>query len=578
MLENTRTFEYIAATVPYDGAKAYGRYNSKNKLHATSATNAMLTEPNPLRVAALLAVLACMATGCATTGQLSDSESVASPPTLTADASTYRAVTGKKRGQQAQAKKSLARSKSSSKVAKADNRPGPVDEDLWQRIRQGFQLNVPDNARVDEARRWLGSHPEYLAKLAENAQPFIDLVTQEVEQRDLPLELALLPVIESAYNPAATSPKNAAGIWQFMPDTARVMGLKQDRWYDGRRDVLASTDAALNYLQYLSQQFDGDWHLALAAYNAGEGTIRRAIERNSRNGKPTDFWSLDLPAETKSYVPRLLAVSEVVARTDDLPGSLPALENGQKLAPIEVSTQITLATASRACDLPESEIKQYNPALRRGATGPDGPHRLLLPIDDATSCEQALAALAPEERTGWTRHLVVRGESLAKIARQNRTTVDALIASNGLDNEKVKPGTEVLIPAQPTENNPKLAAADEPSSMAKASAHQPVVRDDETLWRGSRSSRVEPTQLAAWDNMRLGDAVVSGSKLRAVKANATSRSPLLHRVRKGDTLFSIASQYNVSVEDLKRWNKLRNNHIVVGQSLSIETATKLARL
>lgn len=517
----------------------------------------------PLRLAIVLASAAIAATGCVTMG--SPGASAFSEDGFQTHKATARdsSSAGPKKGQAARGKpnKSPAKTKTATAATEAPQGAGPVDEDLWQRIRQGLKIEAPDHPRLEAARRWLDSHPQYLARLAENAEPFIYLVTEQVEQRDMPLELALLPVIESAYNPAATSRKNAAGIWQFMPGTARVMGLKQDSWYDGRRDVVASTDAALGYLKYLSDKFDGDWHLALAAYNAGEGTIRRAIERNARRGKPTDYWSLDLPTETERYVPKLLAVSEAIAKAEDNEASLPVIKNEPKLAAIEVSTQIDISTTSQNCDVSESALRAYNPALRRGTTSPDGPHRILLPVDEAHSCHSTLvASVAPNEQRGWTRHLGFRGEALAQAP--SRQAEDPFAAFS--------PAIAEVQPESPPGGATPDAAAGPQALTAELGPGLTAERIEETqhpklvaeeITERRRSSRAEQRD-APRSSPRTANLV-------KVNAEPKAPSPRQHRVRGGETLYSIARQYKVEVDDLKRWNKLRGDRVVDGQSLAV---------
>jgi len=201
----------------------------------------------------------------------------------------------------------------------ADDSAAP--DNLWERIRRGYAIPGHDNPRVERQFNDYVSYGDYWLRVSRRAQPYLYPIVETLEARDIPLELALLPIVESAFRPFAYSHGRAAGIWQFVPATGRHYGLEQNWWYDGRRDVLAATDAAVNYLSYLGEMFDGDWLLAIAAYNAGEGTVQRAIRRNRQAGRPTDYWSLDLPQETMNYVPRLLAISELVANPEDTASS-----------------------------------------------------------------------------------------------------------------------------------------------------------------------------------------------------------------------------------------------------------------
>jgi len=263
--------------------------------------------------------------------------------------------------------------------------------DLWDRVRHGQRLGVTDHGRVERALRDLKRDPKYLTDLTRRARPYLHLIVQELERHGLPVELALLPEIESRYNPHAISPKSATGMWQFMPYTGTEMGLAQNSWYDGRNDILASTRGAIAYLRQLHRELGGDWALALAAYNAGPGRVRAAQRANRAAGKPVDFWSLDLPTETENYVPKLLAVAELVREHSRHGLDMPAIANRPKLEIVEASGQIDLAQAARACGVTVTQLKRLNPGLKRGKTLPSGPHRVLVPAGTGHKLRTALA-------------------------------------------------------------------------------------------------------------------------------------------------------------------------------------------
>ena len=252
-------------------------------------------------------------------------------------------------------------------------------EDLWQRIQFQLTFNVPQTRPIVEQRNFYSSHQAYLDRVAGRAQPFLHYIVQELEKRNMPLELALLPIVESAFDPFAYSHAAAAGMWQFMPATGKRFGLKQNFWYDGRRDVIASTRAALDYLQYLHDKLEGDWLNAIAAYNSGEGRILNAIKRNKKRRLPTDFWSLDLPAETTAYVPKLLALVDILKRPDEFDIVWKFIANEPKIDVVEVKSQIDLAIAAEMAGINVSELQALNPGFNQWATDPDGPHYLVLP-------------------------------------------------------------------------------------------------------------------------------------------------------------------------------------------------------
>lgn len=263
--------------------------------------------------------------------------------------------------------------------------------DLWDRIRHGRSLDIAHNERVDRALRSLKSDPQYLTALSRRARPYLHMIIGEIERRHMPIELALLPEIESRYNPRAISPVAATGMWQFMPYTGNEMGLKQNSWYDGRNDIVASTRGALSYLAQLHQELGGDWALAIAAYNCGPARVRSAQEANRRRGKPTDFWSLDLPAETEAYVPKFLAVANLVRSADRHGLPIPAIANRPALELVEARSQIDLDRAARACGVSVKTLRDLNPGLKRGKTAPDGPHRVLVPAGTGHKLRTALA-------------------------------------------------------------------------------------------------------------------------------------------------------------------------------------------
>lgn len=263
---------------------------------------------------------------------------------------------------------------------------------LWAQLRRGRGLGIAPHARVHAAVRGLTRDPDYLAALAARAKPYLFLILGELRRRGLPAELALLPEVESQYNPRAVSPMAATGMWQFMSYTATEMGLKQNDWYDGRNDILASTRAALAYLGGLHRDFHGDWALALAAYNCGPACVSAALDTNRRAGKATDFWSLEsLPAETRAYVPQLLAIVRLVRHPGRYGMRLPAIANRPMLEVVESRAQIDLPRAAALCGLPEGTLRALNPGLKKGKTAPDGPHRILIPVGTGDRLRLALA-------------------------------------------------------------------------------------------------------------------------------------------------------------------------------------------
>ena len=447
--------------------------------------------------------------------------------------------------------------------------------DLWARIRDGFALTQADNKRVKHATTWYTRHPSYVARVTEQAEPYLHYIVNEVEQRGMPAEIALLPVVESAYQPFAYSPGRAAGLWQFIPDTGKRFGLKLNWWYDGRRDVIASTQAALDYLEYLHDMFDGDWLLALAAYNSGEGTVQRAIRENKKKGKPTDYWSLRLPRETQEYVPRLLAISAIVARPEDEGIALKPIADLPYLASVDVDGQLDLAVAAELADMSVEALHRLNPGFNRWATDPDGPHRLLLPADKAETFSNGLADLPPEQRVQWVRHHIRNGETLSHIAERYDTTVSVLSRINHIKGNNIRAGKHLLVPVA-SHTLPDIPLAGR-ASAAGARTHK--VKSGDSLWLIARRNGVSVKQLAAWNDidsrkpLRLGQNLVVKTGARgsgSAMGKAATQRKIVYTVRSGDSLARISQRFNVSLKQLLNWNQLSKNRIIKpGQRLTL---------
>ncbi len=460
--------------------------------------------------------------------------------------------------------------------------------DLWQRIREGFALPSSNDPRVATHIRWYQRHPEHLRRVEERARPYLFFITEELERRGMPMELALLPIVESAYQPFAYSPGRAAGIWQFIPSTGRMFGLKQNWWYDGRRDIVAATRAALDYLQQLVDQFDGDWELALAAYNSGAGTVRKAIRRNAKKGLPTDFWSLQLPRETRGYVPRLLAVAAVVREPQRYGITLEEMPNAPYFARIDTGGQIDLALAAEMAGIDIEELYRLNPGFNRWATDPDGPHTINLPLDAVERFNEQLARLDPSKRLRWQRYRIRPGDNLGTIARRHGTTVSVLQQVNHLKGTRIRAGRHLLIPlsSKPAEHY-ALSQEQRQRRLQGASrkgrkTHHKVRRGD-TLWEIARRYGVSYKRLAAWNGMSPRDPLRPGQTLVVwvpngartalaapdTRARVNTQSSLYYRVRKGDSLSRIAQRFNTTVADLRRWNSLKGKYLQPGQKIRV---------
>ncbi|MHC8339055.1 transglycosylase SLT domain-containing protein [Pseudomonas sp. HLT2-19-2] len=418
-------------------------------------------------------------------------------------------------------------------------KPTPqVPQDVWERMRQGFQLqdSLGVNPRIEQQRLWFASNPSFLENAGERGSLYIHYIVERLEERNMPLELALLPVIESAYNPMAYSRANAVGLWQFIPSTGRYFNLRQTRFYDGRRDITASTTAAMDYLTRLHDMFNGDWLLALAAYNAGEGTVSRAIERNEKLGLPTDYWNLPLPAETQAYVPKLLALSQVVLAPEAYGVNLNPIANEPYFQVVEINQRMDLSKVAAVANIDEDELFQLNPAFKQRTTI-DGPQHLLVPTSKAQLLTASLSTMRPEELISKKplkpvfegaddseiaslkrAYRVKRGDNLGTIAKANKVDIKDLQRWNKLTGKNLKVG-------------------------------QTLVMQDTT----KRSSG------------RVNTVVAANSKSDSKKQQQQTQ----YKVKQGDSLYMVAKRFNVEMQHLKRWNPRVGQALKPGQMLTV---------
>ena len=409
-------------------------------------------------------------------------------------------------------------------------------DDIWDRIRTGFAIPNIDTALVAEQQAWYLGHPDYLRRAVDRSSLYLYHVVEALNKRGMPTELALLPFVESAYNPMAYSRTQASGMWQFIPSTGRSYKLKQDWWRDERRDVIASTDAALTYLQAI-YQMHGDWHLALASYNWGEGSVKRAIEKNLAAGKATDYLSLPMPDETRNYIPKLQALKNIIANPAAFGVVLPKIDNEPYFAAVARTRDIDVRTAAKLADMSLEEFKALNPSFNRpvilGSTGT----ALLLPADKVgvfkTNLENHTQPLAT-----WHAHTVKRGERLDKVAARYGMTVAALRAVNGLaPKARVRPGQALLVQ--------KLVGGEANIRLASFETRSP----------GTAGTM----------------ANVSATAVTGAPAQSTD-----YIVKRGDTLYSIAKQFGTPVASLRAQHGVNANRVTVGQKLRVPKAPTTA--
>ncbi|MEC7997427.1 MAG: LysM peptidoglycan-binding domain-containing protein [Pseudomonadota bacterium] len=452
---------------------------------------------------------------------------------------------------------------------------------LWERIRASFALQPAySHPRVAEQTTRYAGNQEYFDLIAERAAPFLHGIVSEVESRGLPMEIALLPFIESAFSSDARSREGAVGLWQFMPGTARAYGLHQDWWYDGRRDPRASTTAALDYLQSLSNEFDQDWLIALAAYNTGSRNIRRALRRGGVQIEEADFWKLPLNAETSAHVPRLLALASVIAKPEAFSIELAELSNSEPLSYVDIGHQIELEQVASLTDLELGCIQTLNPGYLRWATHPEYPQQIAVPRDRRTLLENGLAELQSNRFVTWEHYAIQAGDTLSQIAQQLGTSTETLRAINNLQGSRIIAGQSLLIPRGSALLNLEALRNRRPFYERRQQLDLPesyTVRRGDNLWSIARRFDLRSADIAANNDLELNSLLQPGQTLDLQFArNATADRPLtapssdLYRVRPGDSLSQIAHRFKLDTADLLRWNGLTNNDLIYpGQELII---------
>lgn len=455
--------------------------------------------------------------------------------------------------------------------------PAVAYGDVIVRIRSQLTLPQVSHPRVDREIEWLQRNPDYLARVFGRAQRYLHHVANEVEFRGLPGDLALLPVVESAFNPFAYSRAHASGLWQFIAPTGERYGLTRNYWQDRRRDVLESTRAALEYLTQLNERFDGDWFLAIAAYNYGSGNVQRAINRNKALGRPTDFFSLSLPAETRAYVPKLIALAKMVREPDRYGFYLPPIPDAPYFRVVPTGGPVDLRLMAELAGVDTEELHALNPSWNRWMTDPDGPHRVLVPEVVADGFTVKLAALDANARARLAVHTVEPGESLASIAGRYKVPETVVDRMNEGPQSGLAPGDAVWVPA----GDVSQLRAGLGSDMERR-VHR--VRSGESLWSISRKYGMTVTQLARMNHISTRSLLQPGQRLQVAGSGgsgggtaaseatrvAAVDGKVRYRVKRGDTLSGIARRYAVTVRELQSWNNMGGStSLRAGQSLTI---------
>jgi membrane-bound lytic murein transglycosylase D len=440
---------------------------------------------------------------------------------------------------------------------------------VWDVLRKEFRLNhAITQAEVHSQLQWLIAHPSYLHKLAQS-EPYIYHIVTQIKKRGLPGELALIPMIESAYDPFAYSGVGAAGLWQLMPGTGTTLGLKSDWWYDGRRSIGSSTDAALNYLSYLNGYFNGDWLLAIAAYDSGEGTIARIIKANPGIRGEVNFFNLPVPAETQAYVPRLLALAEIIQNPQRYHLELPDIPHEPYFEEVNIGSPIDLNHAAKLAGITYKELIRLNPGFNRWATPPYRPYKLLIPTDKVDSFNRNLANLPIDKRVNWTTHQVSAGDNLVIIAQKYHTTVNLIKELNQLKSNEVKKGQYVLIPN--TKNTPPMAKGVEKKESHFITNKQykvvHIVQKSDSFAKLQTKYSVSGQDIRKWNSIPANLAIKPGQQLIIWK---TTNPSGIYTVKPGDTLSTIAKLYNTKTRNLVYLNpQLKGHFLKPGEKLKI---------
>lgn len=458
--------------------------------------------------------------------------------------------------------------------------------DIWERIRSGYALpEQAERKRTQQQLAWYTRHPSYMERVAKRGERYLFHIVEALEARNMPLELALLPIVESAFDPFAYSHGRASGIWQIIPGTGRSLGLKQNWWYDGRRDIVASTRGALDYLEKLHKRFDGDWLLAVAAYNSGGGNVSKAIRKNKKKGLPTDFWNLDLPRETEAYVPRLIALSKIFLEPSKYELALPSVANVPHFEIVDVETQIDLAQAAEFAGISMDRLYHLNPGFNRWATDPKGPHRILVPVSQRQEFEEKLGAVPKEERVTWSRYTIKSGDSLSTIAQKYNISVSTLQTINDVNGTSIRAGKTLMVPTAAKSDKhysysqtQRLAKRHQSTQKKKRSrAIDYRVKPGDSFWTISREFKVSVAKIARWNNMAPKDPIRVGQKLKIWSDQVTSKTDkkgiirkVVYTVRNGDSLHRIADKFHLNVNDIVKWNEIaKSKYLQPGQSLTL---------
>lgn len=437
----------------------------------------------------------------------------------------------------------------------------PQYQDLWQKLSQNLFIAPAHKPYYQDYQTYYLRNKRYLKRVSTRAKPYLFYIISEVEKRHMPMEVALLPIVESGYYPYARSYVSASGLWQFMPATGHMYGLNRNWWYDGRQDVYKSTQAALNYLQALYKQNDYDWLLALASYNSGYGNVLKAKKRYLKK-HPNDrvnFWKIRpyLPKETQHYVPQLLAISNLVIHREDFELELTPIPNQPYFAEVEIKHQLSLPKIANATGMALNDIKLLNPGFLRLATPPKTQHTLLLPIKVVDEFENNYLEKPSHFSVNWVRHTIQSGESLSVIAQNYKTSSREIRNLNGMKNSFLRAGKTLLIPVP---QNYQMARNSLPKKTYSGKIHRHKVQNGESLWTIARYYNVTTRKLCEWNRISIKAPLRKGQEL-VIRSNQYGKK-VSHTIRKGESLWVVAQKYQVTTKQLCHWNGIKQSQVL----------------
>jgi membrane-bound lytic murein transglycosylase D len=452
-----------------------------------------------------------------------------------------------------------------------------ASDNLWQTMGDNMQLlprHPPES--VEYWIEYYRKNPLYVNEIINNAAPYLEYVFQQTQKNKMPAEIALIPMIESNYNPFGVSKDGAVGLWQIMPGTASGFSLAINWWYDGRRDIYASTAGALNYFTYLHNFFDGNWLLAIAAYDSGEGTVQKAVNYNKQHHLPTDYWDLHLPNETEQYVPKLLALAYIVSDNDHDGIALPDLPSHPTVTNLEMHSQIDIDQAAKLAGVDPELLRELNPGFRRWATPPSQDYHLLIPSDAADTFEKALSQIPDSDKVTWQHHTVLSGETLGGIAQSYHTRVALLKQINHLQTSSIHVGQSLLVPQAMNGKVNNIDVNLENNTIAEDIIPGPrsaihIVKPQDNLWTIAQGNGVTVKQIRFWNKLSAKDHLHTNQQLLIwlpARANPKVRYDN-YVVKSGDTINDIAHHFHTKAHAIMVANKLKDNRIFVGQQLVI---------